>query len=107
MITTLPTAGTPGGTIRNNFINGRGSVATPWAIAAGSALTGATAPLQIMMMNFSQTATAAAEASTVSTEDLIDGQIVVPPGAGWVPLMAGAGTTWLAGFSITWAEVPV
>lgn len=95
------------GTIRNNYINGRSSVANGYALAAGAALTGGTvAPVPLMAANIGQTATVAGSQQN-ATLDRLDGMIVIPPGTGWAPLLPGAGTTWLWSAAITWEEIPV
>jgi len=38
--------------------------------------------------------------------EYIDGEIILPPGVGWVPLWGAAGTSLLNAYSITWEEVP-
>lgn len=95
------------GTIRNNLLNGPASRARCMASAGGAALTGGTAPQLLRVADFSQTATAAASAQALRAVEIIDGEIVIPPGAGWVPLWSGAGTTLLNGYSVTWEEIPV
>jgi hypothetical protein len=37
----------------------------------------------------------------------VEGDIVLPPGTGWVPLHAGAGTSVLHAYSVTWEEIPI
>ena len=100
-------AGSPGGAVRNNLPNAAASAAIPWSLAAGSALTGGQAPVALRCADMSTTATAQATVGMVKTTDFIDGEIVIPPGFGWVPLWAAAGTTLLNAYSITWEEVPV
>lgn len=98
------------GTIRNNLVNGPGSVCanTAYALAAGAALTGGTvAPVPLMAADFAATATAAANTSTVGTAGYLHGLITLPPGTGWVPLLPAAGTSWLQSYGITWEEIPV
>lgn len=95
------------GTIRNNLVNGRSSVATGYALAAGTALTGGTVgPVVLCSAEFGSSATAAAT-QTVNTLTLAEGSVVIPPGTGWLPLLPAAGTGWLTGFSVTWEEIPV
>lgn len=105
------TAGVPtlaaSGTIRNNLVNGAGSVATGYASAAGAALTGGTVgPVPLLGADFSNTATAQATTGTVGAAGFLHGLICLPPGTGWAPLHPGAGTLHLSSYSITWEEVP-
>jgi len=87
---------------------GAASVARGIATAAqaGTATTGATAVQTHMLANFSTTATAQASPYVVTTDDLLDGCLIVPQGGGWAPLWGGAGTSVLCGYSITWEEIP-
>lgn len=107
-ITSL-TAGTPGGTIRSNILGGVGASAmTPWALAAGSALTGSTqTPITFRVANFTSTATAAASVSEVPAIEEIAGDIIVPPGVMWLPLWSAGGSSLLCGYSVSWLECPV
>lgn len=102
----VPTVASIGGVIRTHYgFSPGGSIAIPMALAAGSALTGGTAPFIIRAANFAATATAGAVPGYVGAIELIDGDIILAPGTGWVPLHSGAGTTLLHGYSITWEEV--
>jgi len=95
------------GTIRNNLINGRASVAIGYASAGGAALTGGTLGPQILMMTaFGSTAVIVGSQQTDAGGD-IQGLIVLPPGTGWAPLLQGVGTTHLVAYSVSWEEVPV
>ena len=60
-----------------------------------------------MMANFTSTNTAQASPYLVTTDDILDGQIIVPQGAGWLPLWGAAGTTLLNGYTVVWEEIPV
>lgn len=104
----VPTTITITNTPKSNFVNGPGSIcaASFQTSVAGVAMTGGTAPVILMDGNLSNTATAAAGVSSTLVVDLIDGLIVLPPGAGWAPLHASAGTTVLSTYSLTWAELP-
>jgi hypothetical protein len=106
-ITSL-TAGTPGGTVRSNILGGSASSsAVPWSLAAGSALTGSTqAPVSFRPADFSATATAQAIPGHVRAIEVLDGDLVVPPGVMWLPLWSVAGTSLLNGYSVTWIEIP-
>lgn len=103
------TAASAGGTIRSNLVgNSGGSQTIPWALAAGSALTGGQAPVTFRVADFSATNTAQAIANGhVRAIEEIAGEIIVPPGVGWIPLWGASGTSLLNGYSITWEEVPV
>jgi hypothetical protein len=96
------------GTIKSNMLGaGANSVATGYVSAGGAALTGGPAPVTHIPANFSTTVTTPASPYLVSTDDLVDGCIIVPPGCGWLPLWQAAGTAILYGCSITWEEIPV
>ena len=104
------TATSPGGTVRSNILGGSGNtVAIPWALAAGAALTGSTqAPTVQRVADFSSTNTAQATADGhVRTIEEVAGEIILPPGVMWLPLWGAAGTTLLCGYSIVWQEVPI
>lgn len=103
------TAASPGGTIRSNMLGVAGnSLALPWALAAGSALTGLTAgPTTFRLADFTATATAQAIANGhVRDIEEIAGEIIIPPNTVWLPLWGAAGTALLNGYSVTWHEVP-
>lgn len=106
-MTTNPTLASIGGTIRANLLGNSSitSVATPHALAAGSALTGGSAPITFRAADFSSTNTAQATVGLVKTIEVIDGDIIVPPGVTWVPLWSAAGTSVLNSYSITWYEM--
>ena len=91
----------------NNFANGQASQARFVSSAAGTALTGggALTVLRPMQMDFFATALAAG-ANINGAMELVDGDIVLPPGTGWVPCFSAAGTTLLNSFGVTWEEVP-
>lgn len=95
------------GTAYNNLAGGRPPSARWVASAAGTALTGGTAPIVFRAMSIGYSATAYASASGSNTLENVEGDIVLPPGTGWVPLFASAGTSVLNAYSVTWEEVPV
>lgn len=98
----------PSGTILNNRMGaGANSVARGYVSAAGAALTGGAANNTHMLANFSTTVTTPASPYLVSTDDLVDGSIIIPPGYTWVPMWQVAGTAVLYGCSITWEEIPI
>jgi hypothetical protein len=106
-LTTIPTIASVGGPAVNNLTGaGTGSVAKFVASAAGSALTGGGAPTTLHIADFASTNTAQASVGELRVIEYIDGEIILPPGIGWVPLWGAAGTTLLNGYSITWEEVP-
>jgi len=106
-ISNVPTA-TATGTIYNNYVTGAsGSVARSYATAAGTTLTGGAAPSVLRIANFSSTNTAQASVGELNAIEIIDGDIIVPPGAGWLPLWGAAGTSLLNAYSISWEEIPV
>lgn len=97
------------GTILSNIAGGgAASIAKGFATSAqaGTALTGGPAVQTHMLANFSTTATAQASPYLVTTDDLLDGCLIVPQNGGWAPLWAAAGTSVLCGYSITWEEIP-
>lgn len=109
IIVTAPSIATIGGTIRNNLIGTATttalSVAVPYALAAGSALTGASAPIVFRPAQFSTTATAQASNGMVNCLEIIDGDIIIPPGFTWLPLWSVAGTSLLNAYGVTWYEM--
>lgn len=102
-------AASAGGTIRSNLLGSAGnSVAIPWALAAGSAITGGQAPVTFRVANFGSSAGAFADvAGNVTVVEIVDGDLVIPPGVAWVPLQAGAGTSVLNAYSVTWEELEI
>ena len=107
IITTVPTIASIGGPAVNNLTGaGTGSVAKFVASAAGTALTGGGAPTTLRLADFASTATAQASVGELRIVEYIDGEIILPPSVGWVPLWGAAGTSLLNGYSITWEEVP-
>lgn len=103
---TPPTAASPGGTIRSNFLNdSTASVATAWVSAGGATSTGATAPVTFRQADFSSTNTAQASVGVLKTTEILNGDIIIPPGIMWLPLWSAAGTSLLNAYSITWYEI--
>jgi hypothetical protein len=86
---------------------GASSIAKYLASAAGAALTGGAAPVSLRLMDFAFNAAAYASAQPGRAVELVDGDIVLPPGWGWVPLWGAAGTALLNAYSVTWEEIPV
>lgn len=96
------------GKIQSAYGNtGRGSVAWDYVSAAGAALTGAGAHIAHRLMALDFTAAAFADAATTMALEVLDGDLVIPPGVGWAPCFSGAGTSVLNAWGVTWDEVPV
>lgn len=106
-MTTNPTLASIGGTIRSNLLGSSviTSVATPHVLAAGSALTGGSAPITFRPASFSTTATAQASVGTVNALEIIDGDIIIPPGVTWLPLWSASGTSLLNSYGVSWYEI--
>lgn len=108
---TLPTiANTAAGVPRANLIGAAKASKANFVstvASSGTALTGATAVKVLRGTAFSGTATAEAVVGPINSVEKIDGDIVLAPGSLWLPLEAGAGTTMLLNYSITWEEIPV
>ena len=92
---------------RSYLIGGKPPVARYVASAAGTTLTGGTAPVTLRAMTIDFSATAFAAAAGSNCLELVDGDIVIPPGYGWVPQFASAGTSLLNAYSCTWEEIPI
>src|SRR4029077_12268711 len=106
-ITTLPTIASLGGPAVTNLTGGDTcAVSKLVASAASTALTGGGAPTTLRIADFASTATAQASVGELRVVEYIDGEIILPPGVGWLPLWGAAGTALLNGYSITWEEVP-
>ena len=104
---TLPTIANAGAAY-NNLVGGKTPVARYVASAAGTTLTGGSAPVVFRTMNLTFSAAAFAAAAGASTlADLPDGDLIIPPGYGWVPQFSAAGTSVLNSYSVTWEEVPI
>lgn len=93
--------------VRNHFINGPVGQGLCLASAAGATLTGGLVLTTLKNTGWSSSATALASPAGIGYVEYFDGDIVVPPGFGVVPTFAGAGTTYLVGYSLTWEEVPI
>ena len=104
--TSLPTVANTG-TAYNNLAGGRPPIARYQASAAGAALTGGSAPVTFRAMSMAYSASAYAAAAGANALELVEGDIVLPPGAGWVPLFPNAGTSVINAYSVTWEEIPV
>lgn len=96
------------GVAYNNLVGGKSPVARYVAVAAGTALTGGSAPVVLRTMNLTFSAAAfAAPAGANTLADLPDGDLIIPPGYGWVPQFSAAGTSVLNSYSVTWEEIPI
>jgi hypothetical protein len=104
--TSLPTIANVGAAY-NNLAAGRPPIARYVASAAGTALTGGSAPVTFRAMSMAYSASAYVAAAGTNALELVDGDIVLPPGTGWVPLFPAAGTSVLNAYSVTWEEIPV
>ncbi|MFH2075548.1 MAG: hypothetical protein ABIJ57_09415 [Pseudomonadota bacterium] len=91
----------------NNVGRSADTVAGYHASAAGTALTGCSALKVIRSANLYITAGTLSALAGVGYVDVCDGDIVIPPGFGWAPTWAAAGTTTLGGYSVTWAEIDI
>ncbi len=104
-IPNVPTLAASGTVLSNLMGSTPSSVAKVYTSAAGAALTGGLAPVNHKLANFASTNTAQASPYLVNTIEYLDGKLVIPPGAGWLPMFSGAGTSLLCGLSVTWREV--
>jgi hypothetical protein len=96
------------GTAYNNYVGGAPPVARYVASAAGTTLTGGGALVVMRPMAMNVFAAALAASTNVQPiMELLDGDIILPPGTGWVPCWTAAGTTFLNSYGVTWEEVPV
>jgi hypothetical protein len=91
----------------NNVGMAAATIAGYHSSAAGTALTGCSALKVIRSANLYITAGTVASLGGTSYVDLCDGDIVIPPGFGWAPTWAAAGTTTIGGYSVTWEENPI
>ena len=92
----------------NNVGLGALSVARALTSAAGAALTGSSILQNLCAADVGLGAGAMTPANLFQPKltEYLDGSIVIPPGACWVPTWIGAGTTFLGGYSVTWEEIP-
>lgn len=107
MLNVAPTINSVG-TAYNNFANGQSPQARFVSSAAGTALTGGGAITVLRPFGGANFFAAAVGGTTpqVAVMELIDGDIVLPPGTGWVPCWPSAGTSVLNTYGVTWEEVP-
>lgn len=95
------------GTLLNCLPTGNASRARAVAVTAGTALTGggALTPFRTSALNFSAGTWAALGGSNAL--EILDGDIIIPPGFGYVPCWSAAGTTLLNSYSLVFDEVPI
>lgn len=92
----------------NNLIGGRQTIMRYISTATtGTTLTGAAAPSVVRPMNLQYSAAAYASTAGSNMLDLVDGDIVIPPGYGYIPIWTTAGTSILNSYSVSWEEVPI
>jgi hypothetical protein len=91
----------------NNVGQSAACVARAISSAAGVVLVANSALTYIRSADLYITAGTAANLQGGKCVEFIDGDIVIPPGTGWVPTWAAAGTTFLGGYSVEWEEIPV
>ena len=91
----------------NNVGQSPACVAKAVSSAAGVNLVANSALTYIRAADLYITAGTAANLQGGKCVEFIDGDIVIPPGTGWVPTWAAAGTTFLGGYSVEWEEIPV
>lgn len=77
------------------------------AASSGTTLTGGSAPVTFRQVNLCFSATTFVAAAGNYFVDMVDGDIVLPPGSGWLPLWSGAGSAVLNAYSVTWEEIPI
>jgi len=93
---------------QNALIGGRPPVVRYINTATtGTTITGGTTPLIHKPMNVQYSAGTYAALAGSQMMDPVEGDIVIPPGYGWLPLFAAAGTSVLWTCSCTWEEVPI
>lgn len=104
----VPTVANTGTAPLNNFQGGPNSAMGYMLSAGGAALTGGAAPsiIRPTVVGFSAGAFVAVAGQAQVIEEMA-GDIIIPPGFGYVPLWATAGTTLLNAYGLTWEEVPV
>jgi hypothetical protein len=95
------------GTAFSAYTGGNNPTARFVASAAGAALTGGGAITTIRPMAIDFSAVAFAAAAGANALENVEGDIVIAPGFGWVPLWATAGNTLLNAYGVSWEEVPI
>lgn len=77
------------------------------AAQAGTTLTNGSAPVVLRQAHIAFSATTYSNSVGRDFLEHLDGDIVLPPGTGWLPLWSGTGSSVLNAYSVTWAEVPI
>ena len=93
-----------------NALAGQGAPRAKYVNTAsylGTTLTGGSTPITFRQSNIAFSATTFASASGANFVEMLDGDIVLPPGTGWVPQWSSAGTGVINAYSVTWEEVPI
>ena len=103
-IPTLAASGTPVNLFVGSAVK---SASQCYSSAAGAVLTGGVAPTVLMASTISYTNTVQATVTPSVQDDLLDGQIIIPPGFGYVPLQPAAGTSFIVAYSLVWEEIPL
>ena len=102
-VPTIPSSGSA----YNMYASGQNPQARFVASAAGTALTGGGALTVVKPMAMNLFAGSLAATTGIQpTMEILDGDIVLPPGTGWVPCWTATGTTFLNGYGVEWEEVP-
>jgi hypothetical protein len=77
------------------------------AAAAGTALTGGSALLNVRSSSLAFGTGALTTNYLMPGGEELAGSIVIAPGAGWVPTWISTGSTALPTYGVVWAEIPV
>lgn len=77
------------------------------AVSAGTNLTGGTALTADRIMALGYSAGSYADLGGTTNEEDFDGDFILPPGYGWAPCWAAAGTTVLSSYGVTFMETPI
>lgn len=104
-VPTVASSGTP----YNALFGNAGTPSAHYMAQAGSAagaLTGGGALVQAGVSGFYYSAGTYANLAVSYAADDIDGRIVLPPGQGFVPTFAAAGTSVLGAWGLIWEEIP-
>jgi hypothetical protein len=91
----------------NDVSGAPASVARFISSAPGVIFAGGPAPQVLRLADVTSTATVIAENSTIKAVEYIDGDIVLTPGTGWLPLWSGQATNFQNSYSITWTEITI
>jgi hypothetical protein len=93
------------GRMNNMLPGGAAPKARGVAHAAGTALTGGGALTTLRPMGLTYSAGTYAALAGSAAVEVLDGEIVIPEGYGWVPTLVAAGTSVLNVWGVTWDEV--